>query len=198
MAKIYLTFCLINSLLFVRCRKPCQADIFAYSGADLFYPEKDSMRVGDTLFLSCIIIKSDLPDHVTHAENLGGNLIISSIDSFLVSSRGAVAQFDYVNLEGSLYTLNNTSPGNVKQVQYLETDSSFNLKVGLVTLRSGLYIFTFTDVPGVRWSGPGKCVTGNMFFANINANKHLNLIEDKFGMPLSMADSITGYCIKVN
>src|ERR1700719_3434078 len=108
MAKIYLTFCLITNLLFVKCRKPCQADIFAYSRTDLFYPEKDSMRVGDTLFLSCIIVKSDLPDHVTHAENLGGNLIISSIDFFLVSSRGAVAQFDYVNLEGSLYTLNNT------------------------------------------------------------------------------------------
>jgi hypothetical protein len=198
MVRFILGFCLIGIFYLFGCRKPCQDDIFAYSGTDIFYPERDSISIGDTTYLSCVIVKKDLPDNVNHAENLGGNLVISSIDSFFSSSRGAVSKFTYVNLEGSLYTLNNTSPNNVKQVQYLETDSSFNLKIGLVALKAGLYIFTFTDVPGVHWSGPGKCVTGNMSFANINSNKHLYLIEDKFNMPLSAPDSTDSYCLKVN
>ena len=191
-----LGYSLLNVTLIVSCRKPCQSDNFEYSGADVFFPEKDSIKVGDTVFVSCIIRKSEIPEGFTHVENLGGNLIISNIDSFRLSSRGAVNDFSYINIQGGLYSDMTASPDNVKQISYLETDSSYNLLVGLIGLKKGSYVLTYTDVPGVRWSGPGKCGTANMFFNNVNENKHSYLFEDKLG-PSSPRDSATSYCLMV-
>jgi len=170
--------------------------VFEYNGSDIFYPEADSIKIGDTIYLSCIIRKSDLPSNLYKQENLGGNLIVSSVDSFTNSNRGAVQSFNYFNIQGQLYSDSKFNPGNVKQIRYLETDSSYNLLVAIISRVSGPFVFTFTDVPGVHWSGAGKCGTANMMFDNLNENKHLYIIENKYG-PLSSRDSIMSYCFVV-
>src|SRR4051812_41545035 len=86
------------------CKKPCQDVLFEYNGSDIFYPEADSIKIGDTLYLSCIIRKSALASNLNKQENLGGNLIVSSVDSFANSNRGAVQSFNYFNIQGQLYS----------------------------------------------------------------------------------------------
>jgi len=196
-AFLFASITALLGLLCFSCKKPCQDYVFQYNGTDYFFPEKDSVQVGDTLYLSCVIKKSDLPDNLKQEENLGGNLIISDIDSFQSAHRGAVANFNFINIQGSLYTDPKLNPDNVKQIRFVQVDTSYNLLVGLVTLKSGSYVLTYTDVPGVHWSGSGKCGTANMYFDNINNNKHLYLFEDKFG-PSSPRDSATSYCVRVN
>lgn len=192
----FATFYITVVILSYSCHKACHERNYIFTTNNLFYPEKDSIQVGDTLWLTCTISKNQRLVYFSGAENLGGNLIISNIDSFGNSSRGAVEKFTYFNVAGSVYSVPNLNPKNDKQVSYLETDSAYNLNVGIIALKKGIYIFSFSDDPGVYRTGSPSCGVANFLFVNANKNKHLYLFEDLHGK-LGENDNLHSYCFKV-
>ncbi|MDP4129837.1 MAG: hypothetical protein Q8918_14350 [Bacteroidota bacterium] len=196
MSRSFAAFCLASVIILSSCHKTCHEQNYIFTSNDVFYPEKDSIQVGDTLQLTCTISKSQRLVYFSGAENLGGNLVISNIDSFATRARGAVEQFAYFNVLGSLYSNNNLLPNNIKLITYKESDSAYNLNVGIIALKKGRYIFSFTDDPGVYRTGSANCGVANFLFVNVNKNKHLYLFENVNGS-LGPDDNLHSYCFKV-
>ncbi len=182
------------------CHKPCNQPDYSFSFTDNFFPEKDSISIGDTLWLICKIPKDSMIDsysqkevNFSNAENFIGNLIISDIAAF-ENQRWAIDSFTYFNVTGTIYT--DAKANHVKQISFSESDTAFLLKIGLVAARKGIYILTVPDIPGVYRKGYGKCGAGNFEILNANTNQHLYLFEDRWGQ-LASYDRIRSYCFKV-
>lgn len=200
MKKLILILSVIQ--FFAGCHKPCDEPNYTFNVSDFFTPEKDSIRIGDTLWLQSSILKLQKDINTqkeisfSNAENLGTTLIISDVGKFRNSLRGAVDSFSFFKINGNIFTASNTDINGVKQITYKETTASYELKVGLVALKAGIYIFTVTDNPSVFRKGKTKCGLGAFEILNQNPNKHLYLFEDLLG-PLSSYDRNHSYCLKV-
>jgi hypothetical protein len=179
------------------CGKPCHEPDYNFLISDSFLPEKDSINVGDTLFLICVVPKMETDTNTkmiinfSNLGNLGDNLVISDISKFKMQ-RNAADSFSYFNVYGKIYS----DQYGAKQLSFEETDSTYSLKVGLIALKAGLYIFTLPDAPGIYRKGHVKCGRGNFEILNSNIDKHLYLFENIWGQ-LSTYDSAHSYCIKV-
>ncbi len=195
MLKVILLFCFIPYL--IGCHKPCNEPDYHFSVTESFSPEKDSIKVGDTFFLMCIIhkmqmdISTKMVIDFSNLVSFGDHLVISDISKFNIQ-RDAADSFSYFNIEGKIYS----DQYGAKQLSFTENDSTYRLKVGLVALKAGSYIFTVPDAPNVTRKGHVKCGLGNFQIFNSNVNKHLYLFENMWG-PLSNYDSSHSYCIKV-
>lgn len=189
-------FCLLVIMISFACIKPCHEGNYHFTTYDMFSPEKDSINVGDTLYLYCSISKNQNSVYFSRAENLVSDLVLSNIDSFGTSSRGAVKDFDYFSIIGQLTTDSRLSPDNNFQIYYIESDSAYTFKAGFIALKKGRYIFTYTDDTGVYRKGSVKCGIADFIFLNGNANNHLYLIEDQYGS-LSYYDQVHSYCLDV-
>lgn len=183
------------------CHKPCNEPNYSFSVDDFFSPEKDSINIGDTIWLNSTIsklekdINTQSQVNFSNAENLGTNLIISDISKF-DSQRGAVDSFTYFQSHGRIYTDPKLNPQGVKQLSFEENDNSYQLEVGLIAKSAGSYILTIPDNPHVFRKGMSNCGTANFEFLNSNNNKHLDLFENRWGQ-LSGYDSAHSYCFKV-
>ena len=137
------TICLISiiAVFLGSCRLPCSKSGFTFSVKESYFPETDSIEVKDTLWLTCKIpkniqdISSQQMVYLSNLDNLGVNLIISDISKYVVK-RNAEDSFSHYNSQGRIYSDNY---GN-KQLQFLETDSTYQLKVGLIASKAGSYI----------------------------------------------------------
>lgn len=181
------------------CTKPCHEPDYDFSVYESFSPEKDSMNVGDTLYLNWEILKMQKDKNTgtlinfSNLGNLGDNLVISDITKFHDAKREAADSFSYINIYGKIYSDNY----GAKQFQFMETDSSYLLKVGLIPLKAGLYVFTIPDATGIYRNGHVKCGIGDYAVLNANVNKHLYLFENLWGSIISDYDRNRSYCIKV-
>ena len=195
---IYLTIIVILS----SCHKPCNQPNYSLAVTAFFSPEKDSVSVGDTLWLSCVIpknmtdINSQSKINFSNAENLGGNLFVSDISAF-TDQRWAVDSFLYFSAIGQIYSDSKLNPRGVKQLSYHESDTAYPLRAGLIAAKRGTYILTVSDVPGVYRKGSPNCGIGNFQILNANVNKHLYLFENLWGAILSPYDKASSYCFKV-
>ncbi len=183
------------------CRKPCNLPNYTFSVNDSFSPEKDSINIGDTLWLTCTISKTQIDINTQaninfdNAENLGSNLVISDISRFNLE-RGAVDSFNYIQQYGNISTDPTSNPQGVKQLRFEESSDSYLLKVGLIAKKEGNYILTVPDNPYVFRRGMAKCGTADFKILNVNINKHLYLFENIWGL-LSEYDRNHSYCFKV-
>ncbi len=136
----------ISIQFLISCHKLCNEPNHNFSVTESFYPETDSISIGDTLFLMCIIPKMEedtetkMIVNFSNLGNLGDDLIISDISKFNMQ-RNAGDSFSYINVEGAIHS----DQYDAKQLSFSETDSTYRLKVGLVALKAGLYIFTVPD-----------------------------------------------------
>ncbi|MBC7423832.1 MAG: hypothetical protein H7334_10310 [Ferruginibacter sp.] len=157
------------------------------------------MNIGDTLYLNWEIPKMQKDKNTNKVinfsdlGNLGDNFIISDISKFKSPKREAAYSFSYINIYGKIYSDKNLA----KQLQFMESDSSYCVKVGLMLLKAGSYIFTIPDIPNVYRNGHIRCGVGNYAVLNSNINKHLYLFEDVWGPIISIYDRNQSFCIKV-
>jgi len=184
------------------CHKPCNEPNYSFMVDESFFPQKDSINVGDTIFILSSFNK-ELTDTTTkkaikfsNAENLVTALIISDISKFRDTQRGAIDSFSYFNLVGSIFTPTNTDTLSVKQLTYIETSSTYEIKIALIARKAGIYIFTIPDNPDVFRRNQPKCGTANFEILNRNTQQHLYLFENILGS-LSRYDSTHSYCVKV-
>lgn len=179
------------------CGKRCNEPDHYFVVSDSFSPEKDSIQVGDTLFFECTIpkleedIKTGMLINFSNLVNLGDNLVISDISKFS-THRNAADSFEFVSILGNIYT----DQYNAHQLNFVETDSSYIVKIGFIALKKGIYIFTLPDAPGVYRKNHIKCGRGNFRILNSNMDKHLYLFTEIVGS-LSNYDATHSYCVKV-
>jgi hypothetical protein len=190
-------------LHFMACKKPCHQPDYHFSINSSFAIEKDSMPVGDTLWLTCesstnmLDLNTKSQIDFSNAQNFGSALIISDINKFHSLIRGAVDSFDFVKARGDIYTIQNLDPNGTKQLNFAEGNDMYSLKIGMVAKRKGLYILSIVDIPNVVYrKGQEQCGKGSFEILNNNLNRHFYLFENLWG-PLSEYDKKHGYCVKV-
>lgn len=195
---------LISSVsIFGSCHKPCDESDHRFSISNNFTEEKESINIGDTLWLSCMTptriydLNTQQVVDFKDAENFGSALTIADITKFHSDQRGAVDSFNFVASKGDIYTNPNLDPTGTKQLKFGRSDTTYVLKIGVIALKRGTYIFSISDVPDVFRNHKGKCGKATFEILNNNINKHLYLFENLWG-PLSIHDAAHSYCFKVN
>lgn len=190
-------------LQFTSCKKPCNEPDYSFSIKASFSSERDSMPVGDTLWLKCetpslmqdLNTKSQI--NFVEAENFGTVLIVQDITKFFTDYRGAVDSFDFIKIEGEINSIQTSDANRVKQLSFSESNNRYILKIGIIAKKRGLYIFTIPDIPSVVYrKGKEQCGKAGFEILNNNTDSHLYLMENLWG-PLSVYDRKHCYCIKV-
>lgn len=191
-------------LQFMACRKPCHEPDYTFSIKTSFSSEKDSMRLGDTLWLSCET-PTEMEDLNTKnlinfvgAENFGTAIVVQNIKEWFTSDREAVDCFDFIKVDGEIYSIQTLDPKRVKQISFLESNGRYNFKFGIIAKKRGLYIFTIPDIPAVVYrKDKEQCGKAGFEILSSNVDKHLYLFEDYLALTLSNYDKKHCYCIKV-
>ena len=80
---------------------------------------------------------------------------MSNIAKFGVQ-RDVAGSFSYYNSQDMIYS----NQYGANQLNFMETDSSYQWKIGLIAQKAALYIFTIPDVPGVYRKGSVNCGVG--------------------------------------
>jgi hypothetical protein len=198
----YLLLSMLDLFFLVGCRKPCREPDRLFSINSNFLDEKESINVGDTLWLSCetstTMTDKNRQTNIDfrNAENMATALHVADVAKFSSLQRGAIDSFGFIKITGDIYTDENLDPAGTKQIFFLEADSKYQFKVGIIAKKTGTYIFSIADIPTVFIKNKGKCGKASVEILNNNNNKHLYLFENVWGQ-LSTHDSAHSYCFKV-
>lgn len=189
-------------LFFVACHKPCVPNHYTFSiESVLFTPNKDSIRIGDTVFLESVT-PTKMMDNAngrtvdySGANNFGSTLGIGEIIG-INNIKDAVDSFSFKAIKGSIYSDPKLSPTRVKQIKYLEENGYYRLSIAIIALKRGVYIISTSDMPDVV----RKCdrSTIAMKISN-NADQHLHYLKDIYygSTQIDPLDSTHAYCFKV-
>ncbi len=172
-----------------------------YIGTTLFYPQNDSIHIGDTLyFLSHT--NSNLKDVNTEqiidyskADNFGST--IDAIELTIPNAKvGAVNDFNWIGIKGKIYTDNGTpSPDIVKQITFEEENEQYILSFAVIPLKTGIFSISTSDLPDVV----KNCNRASITMKITNTNNHLYYLKKTYygGGPIASIDSTHTYNFRV-
>jgi len=167
----------------------------------LFYPQQDSIPVGDTLyFLSTTSVRfknsgnGQIIDY-SNADNFG-----SAIGAIELSKPnieiGAVDDFKWIILKGKVYTDSSVpSPDQVKQAIFAQDNGLYIISVAIIPLKTGLYSFSTDDLPDVVKNCDRAAITMKI----TNTDNHLHYLRDTYygGGPVDELSATHTYSFKV-
>ncbi len=205
MATKYLRMALIVllpfSLLLAGCPRTCVEAVYSFSINASFLPERDSIRLGDTLYLTSSIpiqLRDVTSGDLVNYQNakIAGNLGIGKLSSGVKTPIEAVDQFKYVSVQGQIYNdLSIPSPKGVQQTLYSQKANTYELTVGLIPLNEGVYVLGVGFPVGIR--GGHDCEKAGFSLKVTNGNRHLDFYEKVTGQPSNGIDYGNGYYFKV-
>ncbi len=202
-SKIFFGVVIIAFFCFCGCKKPCRKNNYNFKGTGLFSPEKDSIKIGDTLFFSSIInnqLRDTSSNHVidySSATNFATqiNFDVASLADIL---NGAVDSFAFVIGKGSVNT-NSLSPHSAKTVSYIEENGNYKLSFGIVALKKGNYVITIIDIANSK----KNCSNAYIALTVSNMDQHLYYLNAVYFPGSPWGNSIPpiiqthSYCFKV-
>jgi hypothetical protein len=155
-----------------------------------FTPEKDSIRVGDTLYLvsefpsTMIPAGSTQPVDYSRSTGISNILNVNKLEPNRVIA-DAVFDFDYINIDGEIYNSRDIpSPNRVQQLRYEEKSGMYRLKVGLIPKAKGIYSLAtgFSGLSNGRKSGD-KCTKASFPTTVTNEDPHLHYLSTHTDTP---------------
>lgn len=168
-------------------------------GSALFYPQTDSLHVGDTLWMNIkipITLKSAVDSSLVNISGASGMAtdVLVTILAKPNTSIGALDSFSRVSQTGS-FAINNSAPDASLVIQFTEQAGSFVFTLGWIPLKSGIYAIIPHDI----FRGEKKCFTASIQIQVENADQHLHYLRDIYydGNPIALIDSLHNYCFKV-
>jgi hypothetical protein len=181
-------------LILTRCPTPMCLNpnpTYSFEVTAEFTPEKDSIRVGDTLYLVSefpsimIPVGGDQPVDYSNSTGIGNTLGINKLEPNRVIS-DAVYNFDYISIDGEIYNSRDIpSPDRVQQLRYVEKSGMYRLKVGLIPKAKGIYSLGigFSGLSNGRKSGD-KCTKASFPTSVTNEDPHLHYLSTHTDTPL--------------
>lgn len=188
------------------CPGPCLNTLYTFAVTASFSPQKDSLRVGDTLLLRSFFptqpvdLRSNQTVNYANAPAIGTTLFVdelmlspNAIGSFL---RSAVADFTYVRKRWPIYTVQDLGPERVKQLRYEQSSNDYGLEVALIPLRKGVYSLAVSD--GISAGRQGESCSRAAFELSVVSDKRsLSYLQAAFKRPLTRIDSLRFYVFRV-
>jgi hypothetical protein len=174
---------------------------YNFNVTSVFYPEKETYKVGDTIFFISsfpkIILNTIDSKQVNYSNSLGiaGNLFFDELDTINKVKKFALSKFSYLVDTGRISKLDINTDGGVN-IFYEETNINYTIKLHIVPNKKGIYMLSVSNLgsQGIR----GKDCTNAGFSMQVaNTNKNINLFEYALGYtPDALALNVI-YCFRV-
>ncbi len=167
------------------CMKDCIKQEYSFNIPLIAYPDLDSIRMGDTVWLD-VSVPSTLTDEITgnsieftNATNLG--LVISFQEVLSATNfRSAVEDFTF-KLEIGKDGLN-TNPALFKGYLMTESGGFYKLKIGFIAQTHGVFRFTVHNAPNVLRNN-SNCEKAFFQVNFTNTDQHFYLYPGGAGTP---------------
>lgn len=147
-----------------------------------FYPQQDSIRVGDTLYFlshTSIILKDTDNGQIVNygnADNFGSAIGVIELTKPNIEI-GAVDDFRWIILKGKVYTDSSVpAPDQVKQAIFAQDNNQYIISVAIIPLKTGLYSFSTDDLPDVV----KNCDRAAISMKITNSDNHLHYLRDTY------------------
>lgn len=193
----------MSCLCFHGCIKTCKSFHYKFNGDAIFYPEADSVKIGDTVWFN-----SKIPTQLVNQSN-GQMVDYSNASNFATDFHitpisgvnpfaGGVDSFKFVPKAGVLGT-NKLIPHAAKTLYYLEQDGFYQLLFGMVALRKGVYAAAIIDIQNSK----KKCSDAFIAMSLSNTNKHQSYLQQiyypgsPFGDTIPLIEQTHTYSFKV-
>ena len=191
-------------LILQSCHKLCVPAKFSFAGGTAnVQPNKDSIRVGDTLWFttSLPLNYKYLGNNSDSANyNLGGatNVVTDIHLTSLIRANtplGAIDSFLFTPpITGSIKA-HSLIPDAAKIITYSQSANTYDFSVGIIAQKKGIYCLTIIDI----YQAMKNCDKISVDIITNNMDNHLHYLKDIYygGGPIYSIDSTHSYCFKV-
>ncbi len=192
---------LVAIFSFISCGHRCVEANYYFSMTESFSPEKDSIPIGDTLWVtsshSTTFLDSLSQKNIDFSNSqVGSPFEILNFPDASQNVIGGVNDFGYYIISGS-ETGNDNIPTQNKGFYYEEESNQYILKVGIIAKQKGIYGISLGDDISVIRNNNG-CEKAFIEIDNTNANNHLYYDENFFqGQPINNYTKTHAYFFKV-
>lgn len=197
---------LIIGVLMLGCGKICHHDHYGFKATAQFYPENDSIAVGDTIwFTSSVPVKNTdtISNQIINyggASNFSTDINFNSIEDPLKISEieGAIDSFSFISMVGSLKE-NPFEPKGSLAISYSEGSVYYQNSFAFVALKKGIYAVTVVDIE----NSYKRCAKAYVSLTLSNINKHQEFLKityypgSPFGDTIPEIEQTHTYCFKV-
>ena len=194
----------------IGCKPFCTTAKYNLTGGiSNFFPIKDSINVGDTLWFGCVIPTKLQPNRNSQpvgdsmsfsgASNVITNMNFSAIPK-IDTLTDALDSFILIPVKGS-FQVNALVPHGAVTVTFTEEESSYKLSFGIVAKKKGIYCITIIDI----YQAEKKCTSASITIPiSDTINKHLYFLNavyfpgSRYEPTIPNSELTHDYCFKVN
>lgn len=172
--------------VFATCRKDCTRTDYSFEMAVNAYPDLDSMRVGDTVWVEIneTVSLKDLNTNeninYSGAVNLGTNIGFQEIVGTTPQIINAATDFSSKVINGT--EISSTNSSLFKEYVFAENNGKFLFKLGIVPLRTGVFRINLGSAANV-YRANDKCSKASFVFNFKNTNQHFYLYPESGSPP---------------
>jgi hypothetical protein len=204
---IAVLFIIATATIFSTCKKSglgCANTVYNFKVAAQAYPDKDSVRINDTIWFAVdfpknlIDINSNNNVSFNGASNLGTAL---SFDIFIggnISNPGtsyAANNFNYLLLVGD--SVSNPFAERIREYMFKEMNNSYDFKLAIIPKVAGTYAIAISDAANV-YTQSDKCTKAAFEIDFANTDQHLYLYQNnRPGYQISGYEATHIYCVTV-
>lgn len=200
---IVVFFCFVITSL-TGCGRNCAETTFTFQTGIRAYPDKDSIRVGDTIWYEATI-PTNLADVATKqtvnyagASNLGTVFSMQKLIGGSISDPGttpAAGDFKYILVTGR--DVSNSFFERNREYLFTEINNQYLFKLGIVAIKKGIYLSAIDNSRNV-YRNTDKCTKASYFINFINTKQHLYLYQNnRPGYKIEGLELTNTYCFKV-
>lgn len=201
-------YCALISYLgiWASCNKnfDCRGTIYNFEALYKAYPDKDSIRINDTIWLE-LSTSTQLIDLTTNkivdysgAANFGTAISYGELTGGDFYNTGAVAaanHFENILVNGS--SSQSLNPEKVRIFFFEEKNGMYLFKVGIVPKKTGIFLIGAGNASGV-YQKSNSCRKSSFQLTFKDTNQHLYLLEQsRPGYTPSEYERTHAYCFKV-
>jgi len=160
-------------------KKECINATYSFNGDFRAFPDKDSIRIGDSIVLefnhsvNFIDLVNNVVVEFNGAQNLG--ILISLTEVLPLSETGANGSFNFRLLNGQLVN-NQINPTQSKEYLFDEINSRYIFKLHLTAKKIGKYGITIGNAANV-YTSKNKCAQAFFEFKFKETNQHFYLFN---------------------
>ena len=184
--------------VFATCRKNCSQTNYSFEIGAKAYPDLDSIRVGDTVWIEVdepVLLKNQNTNANVQfygAVNLGTVISFIELEGNQLLANAA-NDFD-LTLKKGLFVGNSTVPNLLREYLFVEENNAYVFKLGVIAQRAGIFRIGLSDAANVYRKGE-ECSKATFRINFKESNQHMYLNEQNFGVSMPLPNS--SYCFKV-
>ena len=187
------------------CPKPCVEANYTFAVNTRIYPDLDSIRVNDTVYISSTFptrlsnqTNGSIIDY-SNANDIESTISIAQLITGDSIPKGAVVDFNYISELGMIYNSTSIpSPELVQQLRYVQVGNNYQLMVGLIPKRKGVFALGIGNGLSNSRSSSSSCEKANFLFTISSTSQHIYYYQKwRPGFELTAAGISKLYCFKV-